>query len=265
MNQLMFRVAAVLAFLIAGFCAGAQEYDKVLVPLPLFDSPGAFGSVWRTRVVVSNLSDTPVDVQGYGSCQVECTPPPIPPQGTVNVSGMVRSEVPAGFLFVEKGRRDDLGITIRVFDKSREHLTWGATVPVVTRGELFGGTFGIGDVPVSEDFRSMLRIYDFDASTAGAVRVRIYKTPATGPATPTSALPDELLAELTPAFTIPVQGGGAEAHPGYAAVPLWLMPELAGAELVRVEIEPLDGTADYGGFVSTTHNETQHVTVIAPR
>ena len=242
----------------------AAEYDRVLVPLPLEETAGAFGSIWVTRVAVSNLASTPVDVQGYGSCPVPCEPPPIPPGGTVYVSSMLRSEVPAAFLFVEHGRRKDLGITIRTFDRSRTHLTWGAAIPVVTREDLFSHTFGIGDIPVTEEFRSTLRIYDFDASTPGSVRVRIYKVTGVGPPTPSEAPPDELLADFVATFTEPVAGGGTSGHPGYAAIPLWLRPELADASRVRVVIDPLEGSGDYWAFVSTTHNSTQHVTVIGP-
>jgi hypothetical protein len=38
-------------------------YEKVLIPLPTGETAGAFGSLWRTTLAVSNISDTPVDVQ----------------------------------------------------------------------------------------------------------------------------------------------------------------------------------------------------------
>lgn len=243
-------------------------YEKVLIPLPTGETAGAFGSLWRVALAVSNISDTPVDVQGHGACRVDgipCRPAPIPSQGTIYITAMPTSNVPASFLLVEPGRRQDLSVTIRVFDRSRAHLTGGASLPVVTRQELFGSRFGIGDVPITSDFRSMLRIYDFDATTPGAVRVRVYKvTPET--ANEMGPVPaDELLAEFHPGFAIPVEGGGTDGHPGYAAIPLWLLPALAGAERVRIVIEPLDATGDYWAMVSSTHNVTQHVTVLVPR
>jgi hypothetical protein len=255
----------VLISLISSSTAAAQEYEQILVPLQLIDTPGAFGSVWSTRVAVSNISETPIDVQGYGECPVPCTPPPIPPQGTVYISTMRRSEVQGAFLAVEKGRVGDLSITIRTVDQSREHLTWGATLPVITQTDLFKDRFGIGDIPVTDEFRSTLRIYDFDARTPGAVRVRIYRVTGSGPPTPVPANPDPLIAELFPAFATPVSGNGVFGHPGYASVPLWLLPEVQEAGRVRVVVEPLDTTGEYWAFVSSTHNETQHVTVLAPR
>jgi len=261
-----------LLFSLFSLGAAAQvfepTYEKVLIPLPTGQTAGAFGSLWRVALAVSNISDTPVDVQGHGACRMDgipCRPHPIPAQGTIYITAMPTSNVPASFLLVEPGRLDDLSITIRVFDRSREHLTWGATLPVVTRQKLFTGRFGIGDVPITSDFRSMLRIYDFDATTPPAVRVRVYKvTPET--ANEMGPVPaDQLLVELHPGFATPVEGGGTDGHPGYAAIPLWLLPALEGAERVRIVIEPLDATGDYWALVSSTHNETQHVTVLVPR
>jgi hypothetical protein len=243
-------------------------YEKVLVPLPTNDTPGAFGSIWRTVLAVSNISDTPVDVQGYGGCQTSgepCRAVPISPQGTIYITSILVSDVPAAFLFVAPGRRNDLSITIRSSDQSRTHLTWGASLPVITRNELFVSRFGIGDIPMTSAFRSTLRIYDFDAATAGRLRVRIYKVTPEGSTSLTPAAADPLLVELTPAFVIPVQGGGAAGHPGYISVPLWLLPALAAAQRVRVVIEPLDATGDYWAMVSSTHNDTQHVTVLTPQ
>ena len=260
-------VTIALLLVLASKAVHAQEYEQVLVPLQLVDTPGAFGSLWRTTVLASNISDTPIDVQAYGECPVPvpCIQEPIPPQATVAISTMRRSEVQGAFLAVEKGRVGDLSITIRTVDHSREHLTWGATIPVITRRDLFTGRFGIGDVPVTDDFRSTLRIYDFDGRTPGAVRVRIYRLFATELPLPVPRPPDPLIAELIPSFTTPVSGNGVFGHPGYAAVPLWLIPEVQQAGRVRIVVEPLDDSGDYWAFVSSTHNETQHVTVLTPR
>lgn len=267
MTRLILILTAVLATSMASTAAGQvfePTYEKVLVPVLTGFTPGAFGSRWTATVAVSNLSDTPVDVQGHGGgCRlgIPCRPNPIPPRTTVYVADFLISDVPASFLFVEPGRLDDLSITMRVFDESRAHLTWGATLPIVTRRELFAKPFGLGDIPVTDEFRSMLRLFDFDATTPAAVRVLVYRVLPFNANPP----PDELLVELTPSFTVPFTGGGTDGHPGYASVPLWLLPELATADRVRIVIEPLDGSGDYWAMVSSTHNETQHVTVIAPR
>lgn len=270
MTRFPIMLTAVLALAVA-LPGDAQiyepTYEKVLVPVPPGITAGAFGSRWSASIAVSNLSETPVDVQGHGDCRigVPCRPTPIPPRTTIYINQILRSNVPAAFLNVEPGRVDDLSITMRVFDESREHLTWGAALPVITRGRLFAREFGLGDIPVSDAFRSTLRVFDFDATTPGAVRVLVYKVVPSRANEVSPGPPDELLLALTPSFALPFEGGGTIGHPGYASVPLWLLPELAGAEHVRIVIEPLDETGDYWAMVSATHNETQHVTVIAPR
>lgn len=242
-------------------------YERVLVPFPPGVTAGAFGSQWTADIAVSNLGDSPVDVQGHGDCHVgvPCRPKPIPPGTTIYIGQILRSNVPAAFLEVEPGRVGDLSITMRVFDQSREHLTWGAGVPVITREDLFSRPFGIGDIPVSAEFRSTLRVFDFDATSPGRVRVRVYKVDPLTANEVNPGAPDPLLVELIPAFAAPIEGGGTDGHPGYASVPLWLLPELADAKRVRVVIDPLDSTGEYWAMVSSTHNETQHVTVLSPR
>ena len=267
-----YRLILVALLAIVALPAAAQvyepTYEKVLIPIRTGETPGAFGSIWTAVVAVSNTSTTPVDVQGHGRCPADgfpCRPAPIPPQATSYIRLFVRSEVPASFLFVEPNRLADTSISIRVFDRSREHLTWGASIPVVTRKELFAGPFGIGDIPVSDEFRSMLRIYDFDATTPAGVRVRVYAVTPAASNEMDPGPPDTLLAEIRPSFTVATQGGKTFGHPGYAEIPLWLIPEVAAAERVRVVIEPLDTTGDYWAMVSSTHNATQHVTVLPPR
>ena len=242
-------------------------YEKVLVPIRTGVTPGAFGSQWTAAIAISNISDTPVDVQGHGACRIAipCRPLPIPPRTTIYVNLIPLSDVPAAFLFVEPGRVNDLSITMRAFDESRQHLTWGASLPVVTRRDLFAGRFGIGDIPGDTSYRSTLRIFDFDATTPAAVRVLVFSVAPGASDEMRPGAADRLLVTFTPQFIIPTTGGGTIGHPAFASVALWLMPELAGAERVRVVIEPLDTTGDYWAMVSSTHNDTQHVTVITPR
>lgn len=129
-RKLLLTVSLVAASIASSAAAQVYEptYEKVLVPVPSGTTAGAFGSRWRAAIAVSNISDTPVDVQGHGDCRlgIPCRPAPIPPQTTIYINQILRSEVPAAFLNVERGRVDDLSITMRTFDQSREHLTWGA-------------------------------------------------------------------------------------------------------------------------------------------
>jgi hypothetical protein len=244
-----------------------QDADKVLLPVTPGRITGAFGSVWQTYVAVTNLSDRSIQVGGYepaGGCPVPCSTPPIPAHATIFVYETLRSpEVRGAFLFVERGRTSDLSMTIRTQDLSRGHQTWGTVVPVVRPTDLRATAFGMTDIPIGTEFRALLRVYDADARTAPRARLRVYRVDADRNFPETDA-PDALLLERELVFSVPSDENVQLFYPGYVEVPLWVEPALSNATRVRVEIQPLTGERDYWGFVSITHNETQHVTVVQP-
>lgn len=255
--------------LVFGSLAQAQTVEKLLLPIAPQRVPGAFGSEWVTDAVVTNMSDSPIRVTRDlpPVCVALCTPFPIPARSTAFVTDIPRSaDVRGTYLFVESGRTHDLSVTLRTRDLSRQNETWGTVIPVVGADDLFAARFGLADVPVEPQFRSTLRIYDVDAETTPAVRVRVYRIdPQRDPAN-NSVLSDAdtLLLDVTPAFNLPAPGTRA-IFPASVEIPLWLLPELANAGRVRVQIDPLTGERDYWAFVSVTHNETQHVTVVTPQ
>jgi hypothetical protein len=263
-------IAACLALLLCASAAVAQtlqEADKVLLPVTPGRITGAFGSEWQTDVVITNLSDRSIDAGGYfprSGCEVLCFTPPIPPHATILAYDAPRSpEVQGGFLFVERGRTNDLSLTLRTRDLSRGHETWGTVVPVVRPADLRAATFGMTDIPIGTEFRALLRVYDADARTAPRARLRVYGVDAARDY-PDSAAPDPLLLDRELVFSVPSDDNKQLFYPGYVEVPLWVEPALRNATRVRVEIQPLTDERDYWGFVSVTHNETQHVTVIQP-
>lgn len=231
------------------------EFEIFLIPIAPGRVAGAQGSVWVTELSVTNVSDTPV--------YVARNPSPIPgffaplaPRATEVLAGLDRTEVVAGAVeIVERGRGRDVAFTLRVRDVSRQHETWGTVIPVVRENEFFAERFSLAEIPGEAQFRSLLRIYDVNPATPPAVRVRVYRYDA---ARASAEVADELVAELTPTFTMPTD----PTFPASAAIPLHF--SLRGTERLRVEIQPLDGAKEYWGMVSVTHNETQHVTLIAP-
>ena len=262
MNRFLIAVTTALMLPSA---ASAQEYDALLIPLAPQRITGAFGSEWVTDLAVTNHSDTPIQVtrDAPDFCQ-PCLAPPLPPHATAFVRNpSVSTSVRGMLLFVEKGRLQDVDVTLRSRDVSRQHETWGTGIPVVGPHDLFGRIFGLVDVPMESQFRAMLRIYDVNADTPPRVRVRVYAlTPNREPVLPGDA--DELLLQFEPSFAVP-QPGETQIFPASVEIPLWLNPTLAArGGRVRIEIEPLDGAPEYWGFVSVTHNATQHVTIITP-
>lgn len=237
---------------------------------PASAEPGAHGSLWQTDLVVANISTTPLQVIGYVSsslCPGLCPgPPPIPPKVSVVINEVVRCETRGTYLFVEPGRAGDLVAALRSQDASRQLTTWGTSVPVVRAADLFSGVFGINHIPMESQFRSTLRVYSVDP-TAGAVLLRFYETlsepPRRWPTFPNSD-PDPLLLEVQTGLIRPKAGGGTDTCPSMVEIPLDQYPQLASKSRVRVEIVPSDIKTAYWAFVSTTHNSTQHVTVLTP-
>jgi len=265
-------LAAVLVLQAAGLQAqlGFEHLtEKLLVPVPINEIDGAFGSRWKTTLVLTNMDSIPIELQGpQGTCNMLCpNPAPVPrlqPESTVNVEAMVSSQIiPAAFLRTAPGDAARLGSTLRVQDLSRSNETWGTTIPLLRADDLFAATFGMTGIATDPQFRAVLRLYDVDGSTPPQVAVRIYRVNENASITSVQP-PDELLQEFTPVFTVPNDEHSRFWFPAYAQIPLWTDPALVGADRIRIEVEPLDARQEYWGFVSITHNETQHVTVVLP-
>ena len=260
-------ITAILCLALALFASVASAQsgtENLLLPIAPGRLPGAHGSEWLTELTLTNMSDTEVFVgdRHVDVCAFAC-PLSVPARSTIVIEDVTtESNVRGKMTRIEQGRIDDLAVTLRTRDRSRQFDTWGTVIPVISRADLFSQRFGIVDVPVEPQFRAMLRIYDFDAQTPGAVRVRVY---ALNPRGATDQRPDSdtLLLDLVPTFQ--VAQGSEHNYPGSIELPLWLDAALADAGRVRIEIDPLDETGDYWAFVSVTHNHTQHVTVITPQ
>lgn len=259
-------VALLFALLVAGSGLGEDTIspDIVLVPLAIGSTEGANGSLWVTDLAIANPTDAPIDVtrDTPATCLPPCTIPSLPAHSTSYVVEPSDAATRGRLLHVEAGRAKDLSFALRVRDVSRQAETWGTVVPVVLEADLYNRAFGLTDIPVAAAFRSMLRIYDVDARTAPRVTVRIFAIKEdTYPRTP--AHQDTLIADFEPNFIVPPADRESVA-PAAAEVPLWLVPGLTDGMRIRVEVVPLDGAKSYWGFVSVTHNATQHVAVITP-
>ena len=260
----------VVAFAMSAMGQSVDQYDRLLLPLTTGQVQGAFGSIWETDLALTNLSDTPLTVLWYeqrGGCPILCgPPPPIPARATIfpDVIASACPEVRGVLLWVERGRIHDLAVTLRTHDLSRQNQTWGTTIPTVAADGLFAQRFGLIDIPTDPQFRSTLRIYDFYSATPANVRLRVYAVDARRDF-PRDASQDPLLLEVTPTFSVPAGIPQKSVCPGYVEIPLTGNPALSSAQRIRIEIEPLDGLKEYWGFVSVTHNDTQHVTIVTPK
>lgn len=242
-----------------GALAGQEEpcVERVLLPVIARNPvPGAHGSLWQTTLTLTNHGDADALIGGIFNCRV-----PLCPNEELSAGASAIPRVYDSYLELECERLEAIEISLRIRDLSRELDTWGTAVPVVYESDLFRGTvFGINDIPNDERFRSMLRIYGIEPDTGGQVHVRIFEVVANHEAGDVAS--DVLLAEFD--VSLRPQPRNPRAFPDIAEIVLWSMPELANSALIRVEME---GPEDVGlwAMVSATNNETQHVTILAPR
>lgn len=226
----------------------------VYVPFPV---DGAVGSRWVTEVMLSNGSDVPVRVENVGSVTtVGQVNAPIPPglSMPLQFASLTITEVPARFLDIELGARR-FAVQLRVRDVTRESLSYGAEIPVVHHSRASNEVINLASVPISDEYRNLLRIYDFEQVPHASVRVRVYGVMTREPADFT---PDPLVAEMTVPLTVRTCD-----QPGYAQVPIPAQGDTY--PLVRVEIEPTSLDSRIWALVTLTNNTTQQVTVVSPK
>lgn len=235
--------------------ASIDADERILLPIVAPQPvPGAHGSLWTTHLTLSNQGEALLQVAGYGPCQVA------PCIRSIEAHQTVFPDAYGSFLHVVDGRPEDLVISLRAHDLSRQLETWGTTIPVVTGEDLYTGraVIGLNDIASGPDFRSRLRIYDFDQSQGRSVVVRVYEIE---PGIPNQPTEDVLLSETRHSFA-PASLELPHGSPGYIELPLPRTED--GLSRLRLEIEGEELSLRFWAFVTITNNNTQHVTIQSP-
>jgi len=225
----------------------AEAFDRLLLPVFVPVTPGAFDSQFISRFTMLNKSAKPLDVYGAAfPCFIVC-PAPETLVTTMSaedpVTNLLQTGHPGTFLFVPKGREADFAGTLRVQDLSRQSQTWGTEVPIVRDRDFTDTNMSLLDVPLQAGFRETLRVY---STTGGLVRVRVFET-------------DESKKGLLSEIVVPLRTPRDAHDPAYGEIGLYLAGNVG-----RIDIEPLTPGLRYWAFVSVTNNETQHITTITP-
>lgn len=249
----------------------SSTFEKLLIPVFLQQPlPGAFGSSWATDFWISNGGDAPVDFGG--GIDFGCSFPPCPPDGArLNPGVTFRPRVlprPDGlqgtFVLADARYSAALSFALRFRDLSRQSQTWGSEIPVIREGEFRPDKLFLVDIPLTEGFRQILRVYSLvDDGTAAFVRVRAFRIRPEQdlPAAP----PDDFLGEGVFQLQF-ISPGFPSGAPGYLAIfDLGMIARVAGVERIRLEIEPATQGLRLWAFVTVVNNETQHATVITPQ
>ncbi len=236
--------------------SGQECYERILLPVRANQLPGAYGSLWQTFLTITNHSDSTVLIHDIDSC-----PFPPCPSPALRAGATVTPRVYRDYVTIDCDDVGRVAINLRVRDLSRGHETWGTSVPVVFADDVvYGDIVSITDIPNSDQFRSMLRVYSVREGTTGQARIKVFEVKPGQEATDAygDVLVADFVVDLVPAPLDPWN------TPGIAQVPLWTLPELQGVELLRVEVS---AAPDLGvwAFATATNNDTQHVTVLSPR
>lgn len=255
------RVTAKSAFTYASEIEAT--FEPILLPIYLDgEVPGANGSRWATQLWLRNNSADSISLAPW-PCIAEICLPVFPQtrmlQPGESLKGLVPffrppTSNPSRLLWVTKGNAHQLSANLRLFNAGGEASDAGAEIPVVRDRELQVSTIQLQAVPLSEQHRINLRIYD-PGSSDSRFRVRIYEQ-TSGTTTPAPLREVELIATVdeTGEFRTRAAYATYDDFTGFSARP----------ESIRIEVEPLTAGSRYWAFVSITNNSTQRATLVTP-
>jgi hypothetical protein len=227
--------------------------EWLLIPVAL-DIPGAHGVRWTTDIWVFNDSDETINlfpevcsfigsvfpcenkmlVAGHGALQLP-------------IAARRNADDPGLYLFPPVDTAGRLHFSIRVHNAAQRDDI-GFEVPVARSTDFRKGRLDIVNVPVSDRFRSLLRIYDEMRTLVSSVTVRAFDM-NTG----------AFLAQRKLSQFLPTDGPSRATlllHDFLAA------PELRGHASVRIEIEEADLNASLWALLTLTDNTNERVTVL---
>ena len=253
------------------------DYKRFLVPVATASAvAGAYGSIWETRLSVTNSTDHPVSIVGYApspsGCGIATCPPlepvaPTPPGTSFVPFRLTVYASPAQFFGVDRNNAGQVHFQLHVHDLSREADDWGTQIPVVEETEFTSSELELLSVPADARFRSLLRIYSLKPRSE-IVQIQIWSYPSDQrspieltrqPVTDT--LVTTLEVRVQPVLSKDTVYPNVFDH-GYAEVPI-VLPPLPN-RFLRVRVHPQENDAQIWAFIAITNNATQHVTTMVP-
>ena len=249
-SAMVFSAGRVTTFIYEG--DPGEVFDAVLLPIFVPLTAGANGSQFFTTFSIWSIAGPDMLVFGIGiGCHgaVDCFPEPNvlttilrARQGSAERFLRPTGD-PGAVIWMPKSSYEQIAASLRVADISRQQDSFGTRIPIVPGREFRSDIVVLLDVPVTARFRDMLRVYSLDAQTS--VRVRVIRSDST---------------RIDQEFDLDLRDPADVYHPAYAQ-----FSQFTTEDNVRIEIEPLTTGKRIWAFVSVTNNETQQITVIAPR
>jgi hypothetical protein len=246
------------------------EFAFLLLPVAIFETPGAAGARWRSDVSYFVTGNEPVSLFPFFiECRVTCLPDP--PFGypsdagitTVVQGGLRPIEQPGRLFYTEKENVKSIFWSLNIRDTARALENAGTELPVITEKDLHSKAMQLISIPTNPQFRLLLRIYDPSAGTGTRATIRIYNSDG--------MRPEPLIGQMMVDLAVPADNTatplGLPISPGYSQIPLngELFPGLSSASRIRVEVTPNDPARPLWAFVSITNNLTNLITTVTPQ
>jgi hypothetical protein len=244
------------------------HYTAFLLPVYLDGTvAGDRGSLWETDFWIRNNSTSPVLLapwpcpDGGGACPAvfPLTYTLLPDQNLKDLPAFLipPSSNPARLLYVS-GNADQVATSLRVWDTSREDIDAGTELPVVREDELSTTTLDLMSIPLRQNFRLHLRIYDVKQREA-SFRVRVFAQDEGTIPQPVPLLEFLLTATATEEGPFRIRPAFAE-YTDFARLLDLDIP----LDQLRIEVSPRTPGSLFWAFVSITNNETQRLTLVTP-
>jgi hypothetical protein len=227
--------------------ATTPPYDAFLLPIVVSNAPGAFGSRWDTSIFFAHTGTASFDF--LGNVLVLGTRDFTPGErGELQLFNVPQSGASPGLIFDTTAQgAADLHLVCYVHERSGRLP--GVTIPAVRSTDLvLGATVRLLGVPISDDSRTLVRIYDVLRNVIRAdVTVRVYNAKG-------ELLRTDVVHLDTPSV----------APSAYAPYGEYRPPVTAADGPISIEVEPPNLGFRLWAFSTTTDNTTQAVTPVFP-
>ncbi len=244
------------------------DYERFLVPVwtrnPI---PGSFGSLWQSELRLINQSAIMLE-PGIDIFHLEAGAPAqknhvVAPNVVMPLADS--DNPPTTMFYVRKELAPYVSPQLRIRDLSRQAETWGTEIPVVRESDL-RSNITLVDVPMKPGFRNTLRLYITDYVGCCATQV-VFLSPNGDELTRRDVLLQHSNGSIGGLVPAPYRREGSRElplQPAYAQIDLQSIPELSGQDTIWIRAQSY-AALHLWGFVSVTHDATQHVTTITPQ
>lgn len=250
------------------FDGGAENaWESILLPIYFPGTiEGAFDSRWQADLWIRNNGNEVAYLAPWPCPPDEPCPPVFPLTYALQPGRHLRGlpphfqpdTNPGQLLWVSRSVADDLAFGLRFADTARGSLNGGTDMPVVREEDLHLEPLHLLNVPMTHDYRVLLRLYEtaYDDST---FRIVLYAYDASGV--------QRVLYQDEMGIANPQEGPfkTEAAYLQYDITRLLDTDDKAWPEAIHVEIVPLKAGSRFWAMASVTNNETQLVTLVTPQ